>query len=88
MSWTLRFLKPFASEYLDLPEAIREQVDKALHLLIANPRHPSLQVKKIQPKTLGIFEARVTKAYRITFELDGSIVLLRRVGTHAILRTP
>lgn len=53
--------------------------------MATDPRHPSLQVKKMQPKTRGIFEARVTRSFRMTFTLEGEAILLRRVGTHDIL---
>jgi hypothetical protein len=38
--------------------------------------------------TPGIWEMSVTMSYRITFEIDGERVLLRRIGTHDILRRP
>ena len=88
MSWTLVFSKPFVRDFRDLPEHIQVETEKALRLLVQNPRHPSLQVKKMQPKSRGVFEARVTQGYRMTFNLDGAQIVLRRVGTHDILRTP
>lgn len=85
---TLVFSKPFVRDYQALPDPIKSEVDKALRLLLENPRHPSLQTKKMQPKVRGIFEARVTQGYRLTFHLDVLAIVLRRVGTHDILRTP
>jgi mRNA-degrading endonuclease YafQ of YafQ-DinJ toxin-antitoxin module len=34
----------------------------------------------------GIWEARVSISQRITFELAGDTLILRRIGTHDILR--
>ena len=36
----------------------------------------------------AIWEARVTKGYRLTFEIVDDVYLLRRVGTHDILKKP
>ena len=46
------------------------------------------RLQKMQPISRGIFEARVTRAYRMTFQVEGADLILRRVGTHDILRTP
>jgi mRNA-degrading endonuclease YafQ of YafQ-DinJ toxin-antitoxin module len=45
-------------------------------------------MKKMQPKQRGIWEARVTQGYRLTFRVDGELITMRRVGTHDLLRTP
>lgn len=80
-----RLLGTFRKDYRRLPRAIQFQVDEALRLLAENPRHPSLQIKKIK-STRGIWEGRVTLAYRFTFNWEADVVTLRRVGTHAILK--
>lgn len=82
------FSRPFVRDYQALPEDLKAEVDKAIRLLLEDSRHPSLQVKKMQPKSRGIFEVRVTQGYRLTFHIDGNTFVLRRVGTHDILRTP
>jgi mRNA-degrading endonuclease YafQ of YafQ-DinJ toxin-antitoxin module len=84
----LVFSKPFIRDYQALPDETRAEVDKALTLLLKNQRHPSLQSKKMQPKSRGIFEARATQSCRMTFHLDGTNIIMRRAGTHDILRTP
>jgi len=59
-----------------------EQVEKFLRLIIENPRHPSLRVKKIQG-TEDIFEASVNMAVRVTFQyIKPDIVYLRNIGEH------
>ena len=77
----------FRRDYGRLPSQLQDQVDQKLQILLDNPRHPSLQVKKMQgaPK---IWELRVTQGYRLTFQSESGCYLLRRVGTHGVLRHP
>ncbi len=35
-----------------------------------------------------IWEAKVTKGYRFTFQIEEQTYLIRRVGPHDILRSP
>ena len=79
--------RPFDEDYSALPESIQERADKQFIILIENPHHPSLRLKKIKGHP-NIWEGRVTKSYRFTFQISGEIYLLRRIGTHDILKTP
>lgn len=79
-----RVLRTFADDYRRLPAEIQKQFDKAIRIFEANPRHPSLRVKKMKG-TAGIWEASVTIAYRFTFNWEGDVITLRRIGTHSIL---
>ena len=79
--------RPFDEDYDRLPGFIKERVDKQLALLLENPRHPSLRVKKIKGHP-NIWEGRITKQYRFTFQIIEDLWLLRRIGTHSILKTP
>lgn len=79
--------RPFDEDYNALPESIKERADKQFIILIENPHHPSLRLKKIKGHP-NIWEGRVTKSYRSTFQISGEIYLLRRIGTHDILKTP
>jgi mRNA-degrading endonuclease RelE of RelBE toxin-antitoxin system len=55
----------FWKEYRALPAGIRERADKQFALLKANPRHPSLQFKKLtEHGGQEIWSARVTLKYR------------------------
>jgi mRNA interferase RelE/StbE len=48
----------------------------------ADPRHPSLRVKKIRG-TASVFEARVDGDFRFTFEYgERHEIILRIVGPH------
>ncbi len=75
----------FAKDYDALAAHLQDRVDKALALLLQNPRHPSLQIKKIKGHE-NRWEARVTLHYRLGFTIEGDIYLLLRVGTHDLLK--
>ena len=79
--------KPFEKDYGALPDEITTLTDRKLRLLLQNPRHPSLQIKKMNDPR-NIWESRITQSYRFTFQIAGDTYLLRRIGTHDILRTP
>lgn len=60
------------------------QVEKFLRLLLENPGHPSLRVKKIQG-TEDVFEASFNLYIRITFNyVKPDTIYLRNVGEHDI----
>lgn len=83
----LRFIKSFERDYRKLPAAAQKQLDKQLPRLLENPRHPSLRIKKMEghPK---IWEGRISKHWRFTFEISGNTFVIRRAGTHDILKKP
>ena len=83
----LNFSKKFIKAYRKLPQHIQETADKQLGLLLSNPEHPSLNLKKMQGQP-GVWEARVTKGYRFTFHVEDDICFLRNIGTHDILERP
>lgn len=80
---TRRFKKEFES----LPASIQERARKQLTLLLTNPRHPSLQIKKMKGYE-NLWEGRVTQHYRFTFRVEGKTFLLLRIGAHDLLRQP
>ncbi len=77
----------FKKDFQRLPPEIQDRCEKALRLLISNRSHPSLRIKKMEGAP-GIWEMRVTDDYRITWQFAGAGILLRRVGTHNVLRQP
>ena len=81
------FTARFERLFKRLPKAIREETYEKLDLLLHDASHPSLRVKRIRG-TDGIWEMSVTMNYRLTFEVEGETVILRRIGTHDILRKP
>ena len=84
----LFFTHSFIRDYQALPENLQKTVDKKLRLFLDNPRHPSLNLKKMQDPR-EIWEGRITKGYNsFTLQMEGDTCLLRRLGPHDILRTP
>lgn len=81
IKWTKTFEKRFAK----LPKSIKETTYTKLDLLIANRAHPSLRLEKLS-KDIWVFS--VTMNYRVTFQYDNGDILLRKIGTHDILRNP
>ncbi len=83
----LLFTHSFIRDYQGLPEYLQKTVDQKLRLFMGNPRHPSLAIKKMQDPR-DIWEGRINRGYRFTFQIEGESCMLRRLGTHDILRTP
>ncbi|MFH1187558.1 MAG: type II toxin-antitoxin system RelE/ParE family toxin [bacterium] len=83
----LQWTKSFKKNYQILPEDIKERIKKQLRVFVENPRHPSLRVKKMQDPR-NIYEGRITYSYRFTFQVEGEIYILRKIGSHDILKNP
>ena len=83
----LLFTPGFDRLFRSLPKDIRERAYEKLALYLQDPAHPSLRVKRVKGSP-GIWEMSVTMSIRITFRVEGEKVLLRRIGTHEILRRP
>ena len=77
--------RPFEKAFAKLPKEIQEATYRKLDLLVANPLHPSLRVKKIKG-TDSIWEMSITMNYRVTFEHRPDELFLRYIGTHDILK--
>ncbi len=77
-----RVTEHFAKSYKKLPADIQAQVDIQISLPLENPKHPSLRIKKIQGTRGEIFEGRVSKNYRFTFQVEENTYILRKFGPH------
>jgi hypothetical protein len=77
----------FRKDFQDLPENVQYLAGQKILFFADNERHPSLHIKKMQGR-VDIWEGRITIHYRFTFDRDGDVVNLRRIGTHDILRNP
>ena len=75
----------FATDYDRLPQQLQRRTDRALAVLLENPRHPSLQVKKMKGFE-NRWEVRVSLHYRLIFAMEDDAYVLLRVGTHDLLR--
>lgn len=81
--WT----KQFSSDYSRLPQVTQKKLARQLQMLTTNQRYPSLRLRKMVDEH-GIWEARVDRCYRFTFERVGNTLYLRTVGRHAVLNAP
>jgi mRNA interferase RelE/StbE len=71
----------FERAWQELTEEEKELGRKALRNLAADLRYPALRVKKIQ-RVEDIWEARVSRSLRMTFEIEGDRIVLRNIGRH------
>ena len=71
----------FEQKVKELPVEIKKVLRAKLDLMIENPRHPSLRVKKIQGQA-AIFEASITMSIRLTLQYSEDGILLRNIGEH------
>ena len=83
----LYYTKNFIRDYQRLPQSIQKITDKQLENMLSNPQHPSLGIKKMKDPR-QIWEGRITKSYRFTFQFESDVYILRRIGTHDILKKP
>jgi len=82
LSFTETFLETFAGKSFDRAER-RRRLLKALRLLDANERHPSLRVHELRGDLAGVWSASASKELRITFErLSGGGKLLLTCSHH------
>lgn len=82
------FTEQFEQAYSKLTQQEKHSVTKAITFLGENPRHPGLHVKKMEGSK-NIWEARVSRKLRMTFEMSGETITMRNVGEHdAVLKTP
>lgn len=71
----------FKKAWQELTEEEKELGRKALKNLAANLRYPALRVKKMQGAE-HIWEARVSRSLRMTFEIEGDRIVLHNIGRH------
>jgi mRNA interferase RelE/StbE len=76
----------FAKDFKSLPKEIQPRVERTILLLTQDPSYPSLRTKKMKG-TKDIWEVSVSMSYRISYQLVGDRIILRRIGAHDILRT-
>ena len=83
----LLFTKAFIRDYRKLPQRIQKAAEKQLELLLSDRNHPSLNIKKMQDSRY-IWEGRVAQSYRFTFQIESDTYIMRRIGTHDMLKKP
>jgi len=78
-------LKQFKKSYDKLPEDIKQKTRKAFELFKQDQKHPSLNIKLIQGQKRKIYEGRINKYYRFTFEIVDDTIYFRNIGRHDII---
>lgn len=81
----LTYTEPFKRSYKKLPKFVQKKADRILLLLGRDLRHPSIRAKKIQGAG-DIWEGRIDKFHRFTFEMKGDEIILRSIGSHDITK--
>lgn len=79
----MRFLRTqrFKEAYLRLDQVTAARANKALALLAANPRHPSLRLKKVR-SSQNVWEAQVDRDHRMTLHIEKDCYVMRKIGKH------
>lgn len=76
---------PFERSYEKLPQSIQKKTSRILKFLVDDLRHPSIRAKKIQGAD-DVWEGRVDKFHRFTFEIKDDDIILRSIGVHDITK--
>ncbi|AWB32685.1 hypothetical protein [Orrella marina] len=75
----------FQKDFKKAPANVQEAATKAIDDLLKNPQPNKLRLHSLSgcfnPKILKI-DVMPNKSWQITFEMDGSTAILRRLGTH------
>jgi len=71
----------FKKAWKELTEEEKDLARKALRNLGTDLMYPALRVKKMQGVE-HIWEARVSRSLRMTFQIEGDAIVLRNVGRH------
>lgn len=71
----------FRKAWKQLGEEQKALARKAIDNLIKDIRYPALMVRKMRG-TEYIYEARVSRSLRMTFQIEGDIIILRNIGQH------
>lgn len=77
----IHYTEYFVEKVSALSPEVKKALKKKLSLMMKNPRHPSLRVKKIQGQE-GIFEASITMSVRMTWQYTEDGILLRNIDEH------
>ena len=72
----------FWAAYRELPPEVQDAAQKAYRLFRENPRHPSLQLKKVHARE-PVYSVRVTVAYRAVGLLENDEVNWFWIGSHS-----
>jgi hypothetical protein len=64
-----------------LPQEVREQAREAYRTFMLNPRHPSLQFKRVS-QSRPVYSVRISRDYRALGVLQGEGIIWFWIGNH------
>jgi mRNA interferase RelE/StbE len=68
-------------DYRAAPSAVQDAFDKQIRLLVADPHHPSLRVKKYHGAA-DLWQARVSRDWRFYFTIEGDLYTIVAIIPH------
>lgn len=74
--------KRFRALFDSLPDDAQQQTRVAYELFKQNPRHPSLQFKRVSPSDPRVYSVRIGSHYRALGLLEGDTLTWIWIGTH------
>jgi hypothetical protein len=77
----------FRRAYKRKPEPMRAAIKATIKQLRTDSRHPGLHTHKVQG-AIGVWEAYVDGANRLTFHWEGDTIVLRNHCNHDVLKHP
>lgn len=80
MTQNIRRSDSFKKSYQKLSSVTRKKFGKQLKFLTENPQHPSLRARKKSGEE--VYEARIDRHYRFTYQLDNKTLTLFTIGPH------
>ncbi len=72
----------FRKTYAGLPRHIQQQAKEAYKRFDRNPRHASLQFKRVH-SSKPIYSVRVSLGYRALGVINGDVIIWFWIGSHA-----
>lgn len=73
---------PFRELFAKLPDPVQSQAREAYRLFARDPRHPSLQFKRVSERQ-PLYSVRIGRGYRAVGLLEGGTVYWFWIGSHA-----
>lgn len=70
----------FDLAYRKLPREIQDRIEKTIDQLRNDPHHPSLRTHRRRGEDR--WQARVTRSYRVYFEMEGDVIRLLHITAH------
>jgi mRNA-degrading endonuclease RelE of RelBE toxin-antitoxin system len=83
----VQYTEEFLQVWRSLPHQKQRIVRKKLELLVANPRHRSLKVHRLQRADSEVWECYLIDSYphRLLFQYQDDKILLVQMGSHRVI---